>query len=54
MCISNGSLFSILILCKIINKAWCIAMVFILLEVHFMVFSGILNFASLISLRGCV
>ena len=42
----SGSLFSSLLLCRIIGIACCIAMVLISLEDCLIVFSGILNFSS--------
>ena len=52
---SSGSLFSSLLLCRIIDIACCIAMVLISLKVCLMVFSGILNFSSKIFIEGmCV
>ena len=46
--LSTGSLslFSSLLLCRIIDIACCIAMVLISLKVCLIVFSGILNFSS--------
>ena len=44
--IGSGSLFSSLLLCRIINIACCIAMVLISLKVCLIVFSSILNFSS--------
>ena len=53
--IGSGSLFSSLLLCRIIDIASCIAMVLISLKVCLMVFSGILNFSSKIFIEGmCV
>ena len=53
--IGSGSLFSIILLCKIIDIAWCIAMVLISLKVCSMIFSSILNFFSMIFIEGmCV
>ena len=52
---SRGSLFSSLLLCRIIDIAYCIAMVLISLKVCLIVFSGILNFSSKIFIEGmCV
>ena len=48
----SGSLFSSLLLCRIIDIAYCIAMVLISLKVCLMVFSGILNFSSKIFIEG--
>ena len=42
----SGSLFSNLLLCRIIDIACCIAMVLISLKVCLIVFFGILNFSS--------
>ena len=44
--INSSSLFSSLLLCRIIDIACCIAMVLIPLKVCLMVFSDILNFSS--------
>ena len=53
--IGSGSLFSNLLLCRIIDIACCIAIVLILLKVCLIVFSGILNFSSKIFIEGmCV
>ena len=49
--IDNGSLFSSLLLCKIINIACCIAVVLISLKVCLVAFSGILSFSSKISIE---
>ena len=51
----RGSLFSSLFLCRIIDIAYCIAIVLISLKVCLIVFSGILNFSSKIFTEGmCV
>ena len=51
----SGSLFSSLLLCRIIDIACCIAMVLVSLKVCLKVFSGILNFSSKIFIEGmCV
>ena len=50
--INIGSLVSDLFLCRIIDIACCIAMVFISLKVCLIVFSGILNFSSRIFIEG--
>ena len=51
----SGSLFSNLLLCRIIDIACCIAMVLISLKVCLIVFSGILSFSSNIFIEGmCV
>ena len=51
----SGSLFSSLLLCRIIDIACCIAMVLISLKDCLIVFSGILNFSSKIFIEGmCV
>ena len=51
----NGSLFSSLFLCRIIDIACCIAMVSIPLKVCFIIFYGILSFSSKIFIEGmCV
>ena len=53
--IHSGSLFSSLLLCRIIYIACCIAMVLISLKICLIVFSGILNFSSKIFIeRMCV
>ena len=49
---SSGSLFFILCLCKNMDMAWSVAMVFILLKVLLMIFSRILNFVSMIFIEG--
>ena len=52
---SSGSLFSSLLLCRIIDIACCIAMVLISVKVCLIVFSGILNFSSKIFIEAmCV
>ena len=51
---SNGLLLSIILLCKIIDIAWCVAKVFILLRVHVIASSRILNFSQWFSLKNCV
>ena len=43
---NSGSLFSSLLLCRIIDIACCIAMVLISLNVCLIIFSSILNFSS--------
>ena len=51
----TDSLFSSLLLCRIIDIACCIAMVLISLKVCLMVFSGILKFSSKSFIEGmCV
>ena len=51
----SGSLFSSLLLCRIIDIACCIALVLISLKVCLIVFSGILSFSSKIFIEGmCV
>ena len=51
----SGSLYFSLLLCRIIDIACCIAMVLILLKVCLIVFSSILNFSSVIFIKGmCV
>ena len=53
--IDSGSLFSSLLLCRIIDIACCIAMILISLKVCLIVFSGMLNFSSKIFMeRMCV
>ena len=53
--IGSESLFSIFLLCKIIDIACCIAMMLNLPKVCLLVFSGILNFSSMIYIeRMCV
>ena len=52
MSIGRGSLFSIFLLCKIIDIAWCVAMVLISLKVSFIDGLGILNFSSIIFIKG--
>ena len=52
---SRNSLFSSLLLCRIIDIACCIAMVLISLKVCLIVFCGIWNFSSKIFIEGmCV
>ena len=52
---NSGSLFSSLLLCRIIDRACCITMVLILLKDCLIIFSGILNFSSSIFIEGmCV
>ena len=52
---SRGSLFSNLLLCKIIDMACCIAMVFMSMTVSFVVLFGIFNCSSNILIEGlCV
>ena len=48
----SGSLFSSLLLCRIIDIACCIAKVLISLKVCLIVFSGILNFSSKVFIEG--
>ena len=51
----RGSLFSNLLLCKIIDMACCIAMVFMSMTVSFVVLFGIFNCSSNILIEGlCV
>ena len=51
----KGSLFTILLLCRIIDIACCIAMVLISLKVCLIVFPGILSFSFKIFIKGmCV
>ena len=51
----SGSLFSSLLLSRIIDIACCIAMMLISLKVSLIVYSGILNFSSKIFIEGmCV
>ena len=51
----SDSLFSSLLLCRIVDIACCIAMVLISPKVCLIVFSGILNFSSKIFIEGmCV
>ena len=51
----SGSLFSSLLLCRILNIACCIAIVLISLKVCLIVFSSILSFFSKIFIEGmCV
>ena len=50
--IGIGSLFSILLLCKIIDMACCVAIMFISLKVFLIACSGILNFFSRIFIDG--
>ena len=45
-------MFSIFLLCKIIDIAWCIAMVLISLKMFLIDGSRILNFSSIISIKG--
>ena len=45
-------MFSSLFLCRIIDKACCIAIVLISVKVCLIVFSGILNFSSKIFIEG--
>ena len=52
MSICSDSLFSILLLCKIIDIACCVAIVFILLKVHLMACLRILNFSSMDFIEG--
>ena len=49
---NSGSLFSILLLCKFINTACCIAMEIILLKVYLMEFLSILNISLMIFIEG--
>ena len=48
----SGSLFSSLLLCRIIDIPYCIAMVLISLKVCLIDFSGILKFSSKIFIEG--
>ena len=48
----SGSLFSSVLLCRIIDIACCIAMVLISMKVCLIVFFGILNFSSKIFIEG--
>ena len=48
----RGWLFSIFLLCRIIDPACCMAMVLISLNVFLMAVSGILKFVSRISIEG--
>ena len=48
MSFNSGSLFSIFLLCKIIDIVYCIKMVFILLKECLMAFLRILKFSSMI------
>ena len=51
----SGLLLSIFLLCKIIDIAWCVAMMFILLKLCVMAFSRILKFSFMIFIEGmCV
>ena len=51
----SGSLFSSLLLCRIVDITCCTAMVLISLKVYLIVFFGILNFSSKIFIKGmCV
>ena len=45
-------MFSIFLLCKIIDIAWCVTMVSISLKVFLIDGSGILNFSSIIFIKG--
>ena len=50
-----GSLFSILLLCKIMDMAYCIAMTLIASNVFLMLCLGILNVVSMLFIEGmCV
>ena len=56
-CVSSGigSLFSILLLCKIMDIAYCMAMTLIASNVFLMLCLGILNVVSMLSIEGiCV
>ena len=48
MSINSGLLISTLFLCRIIDIAWCVAMVLILLKICLMASSRILNFSSIV------
>ena len=53
--IGSGSLFSILLLCRIMNIAYCMAMTLIASNVFLMLSFGILNVVSILSIEGmCV
>ncbi len=49
-----GSLFSILLLCKIMDIACCMAMTLIASNVYLMLSLGILNLVSIFSIEGDV
>ena len=50
-----GSLFSILLLCRIMDIAYCIAMTLIASNVFLMLCLGVLNVVSMLSIEGiCV
>ena len=53
--IGSGSLFSILLLCRIMDIAHCMAMILISSNVYLMLSLGILNVVSILSIEGvCV
>ena len=53
--IGSGSLFSILLLCRIMNIACCMAMTLIASNVYLMLSLRILNVVSILSIEGmCV
>ena len=52
MPIDNGLLFSIHFLCRIIDIAYCVTMIFILLKVYLITFLEIWNFSSIIYIEG--
>ena len=55
MSIGSGSFFSILLLCKIIDIAYCMAMTLISSNVCLILNLGILNVSSILSIEGlCV
>ena len=55
MSIGIGSLFSIILLCKITDIAYCMAMTLIASNVFLMLCLGILNIDSMLSIEGiCV
>ena len=52
--IGSGSLFSILLLCRIMDIAYCMAMTLISSNVYLMLSLGILNVVSIFSIEGGV
>ena len=55
MCVGSGSLFSILLLCRIMDIAYCMAITLISSNVCLMFILGILNIASIFFMEGvCV
>ena len=50
--VGSGSPLSIFLLCNIIDMAWCIAIVFISLNVFFISFFGILSLVFRIFIEG--